>query len=192
LLVCGLLLIIGAGYAFAALELSFEYSFGAMSTGVGLPEEIAKAGTGLVLLYILFDTKHLSIIQFRRTVLVAFGIAGLGFGAGEALKYFGNYADQNASPFIYCVRAVWCVSLHGAWTLLVGTMLATSLPLNPSEVKINFADSIGVFLIVCVPIALIHGLYNTLCLRGDDTCWLVGGLSLLFAICSIEWFLSEK
>lgn len=191
LLVCILLLIIGSGYAFTMLDLSFEYSFGAMSTGIGLPEEIAKAGTGLLLLYILFDTKRLSIIQFRRAVLVAFGIAGLGFGAGEALKYFGSYADQNASPFIYGLRAVWCVSLHGAWTLLVGAMLATSLPLNPSELKTNFADSVGIIPFFCVPIALIHGLYNTLCQHGENGCWLVGGLSLLAAVFVVESYLKK-
>ncbi len=107
IVICILLLVIGAGYAFTVLKLGFWGSFAAMTAGVALPEELTKAAAGLLVLYMVFDTKPLSEIQFRRAILAAFGIAGLGFGAGEALKYFGVYAHEDAGLFWYGVRAVW-------------------------------------------------------------------------------------
>ena len=187
-----LLLLVGAGYAFTLLELGFWGGFAAMSLGVALPEELTKAGAGLLILYILFDTKSLDEIQFRRAVLAAFGIAGLGFGAGEALKYFGSYAEQDVGAFWYGVRAVWCVTLHGAWTLIVGAMLATSLPQNPVALENKKANTFFMLLMASVPTAIAHGLYNTCCTHGEMSPWIVGGLSIFVAIVAIEGFLDEQ
>jgi len=187
-----LLLVVGAGYAFTVLKLGFWGGFAAMSAGVALPEELTKAAAGLLVLYMIFDTKSLSEIQFRRAVLAAFGIAGLGFGAGEALKYFGAYAHEDAGPFLYVVRAVWCVTLHGAWTLIVGAMLATSLPQDPKTLENKKADTFFMLLLASVPTAIAHGLYNTCCEHGEVLLWVVGGLSIFVAMAAIEGFLEEK
>ena len=187
-----LLLVVGAGYAFTLLKLGFWGSFAAMSAGVALPEELTKAAAGLLVLYMVFDTKSLSEIQFRRTVLAAFGIAGLGFGAGEALKYFGAYAHEDAGVFWYVVRAVWCVTLHGAWTLIIGAMLATSLPQDPKALENKKADTFGMLLGASVPTAIAHGLYNTCCEHEEVLWMIVGGLSIFVAMFVIEGFMEEK
>lgn len=187
-----LLLVVGAGYAFTLLELGFWGSFAAMSAGVALPEELTKAAAGLLVLYMVFDTKSLSEVQFRRAVLAAFGIAGLGFGSGEALKYFGAYAHENADVYWYGVRAVWCVTLHGAWTLIVGAILATSLPQDPKSLENKKADTFFMLLLASVPTAIAHGLYNTCCEHVKVLAWIVGGLSIFVAKVAIEDFLEEK
>lgn len=187
-----LLLVVGAGYAFTVLNLGFWGSFAAMSAGVALPEELTKAAVGLLVLYMVFDTKTLSEVQFRRAVLAAFGIAGLGFGAGEALKYFGAYAHEDVSLFWYGVRAVWCVTLHGGWTLIVGAMLTTSLPQDPKALENKKANTFFMLLLASVPTAIAHGLYNACCEHGAVLPWIVGGLSIFVAMVTIEVFLEEK
>ncbi|HIC89893.1 MAG TPA: PrsW family intramembrane metalloprotease, partial [Anaerolineae bacterium] len=186
-LVVGIILLaIGAGYAFTALELGFAGDFAAMSAGVALPEELTKAAAGLAILYLLFQTKDMSPTQFRRSVLAAFGIAGLGFGAAEALKYFGAYATQDAGVFIYAVRAVWCVTLHGSWTLIVGAILCSSLPQDPQELEKKGTDVFYAVLLACIPMLLAHGLYNACCEHAGILLWIVGGLSMFAADCTIE------
>ena len=188
-----LLLVIGAGYAFTMLNLGFWGSFLAMSMGVGLPEELCKAAAGLLVLYMIFDTKSLSEFQFRRAVLAAFGIAGLGFGAGEALKYFGMLAHyEGANAFDYGLRAVYCVTLHGAWTLIVGGMLATSLPQDPKLLENKKIDTFYMLLLASIPTAIAHGLYNTLCFQENILALPWGGLSIFVAFRVVEAFLKEN
>ena len=188
-----LLLVIGAGYAFTVLNLGFWESFLAMSVGVGLTEELSKAAAGLLVLYMIFDTKSLSEFQFRRVVLAAFGIAGLGFGAGEALKYFGMLAHyEGANAFDYGLRAVYCVTLHGAWTLIVGGMLATSLPQDPKLLENKKIDTFYMLLLASIPTAIAHGLYNTLCFQENILALPWGGLSIFVAFRVVEAFLKEN
>jgi len=191
IVVAVILLVIGAGYAFTALELGFAGDFAAMSAGVALPEELTKAAAGLAILYLLFQTKEMSPTHFRRSVLAAFGIAGLGFGAGEALKYFGAYATQDAGIFIYVVRAVWCVTLHGSWTLIVGAILCSDLPQDPQELEKKGMDVFYAVLLACIPTILAHGLYNTCCEHAGILLWIVGGLSMFAAVCTIEAFCED-
>ena len=110
----------------------------------------------------------------------------------SALKYFGVYAHEDASAFWYGVRAVWCVTLHGAWTLIVGAMLATSLPQDPEALRNKKADTFFMLLVASIPTAIAHGLYNACCLQGEILLWVVGGLSLLVAHRAVEAFLEEK
>lgn len=187
-----LLLIVGAGYAFATLNLGFLGSFAAMSAGVGLPEELTKAFAGLLILYTLFDTKTLSVAQFQRSVLVAFAISGLGFGAGEALKYFGAYSKGDAGAFIFGVRAVWCVTLHGAWTLIVGAILTSFLPRDPKLLENHKADTFFALLMASIPTAIAHGLYNACCNHSEILPWIVGGLSLFVAFGVVQAFLEKE
>lgn len=181
-----LLLVIGAGYAFTALKLGFWGSFAAMSAGVALPEELTKAFAGVLVLYLVYDTKSLSQIQFQRAVLAAFSIAGLGFGAGEALKYFGSYAKDDADAFWYGVRAVWCVTLHGAWTLIVGAFVMNYLPRDPNSLVNKKADTFFMLLVASMPTAIAHGLYNTCCGQGHVLLWIVGGASIVVAAWIVE------
>lgn len=187
-----ILLVVGAGYAFTLLELGFWGSFATMSAGIALPEELTKAAAGLLILYMMFETKSLSEVQFRRAVLAAFGIAGLGFGAGEALKYFGSYAQDGSGISWYIVRAVWCVTLHGAWTLIVGALLSTSLPKDPNALENRMADTFFMLLLACIPTVIAHGLYNAYCQHDEVLPWVVGGVSMVVAIALIEGFLEEK
>ena len=188
-----LAMIIGAGYAFTLLKLGFFGTFATMSAGVGLPEELAKAVLGLVVLYNLFDTRSLSRIQFRCAVLAAFAIAGLGFGAGEALKYFGSYAKEDAGWFIYGVRAVWCVTLHGSWTLICGAILATRLPRAPETFWVNKAAIFEICFLASVPTTIAHGLYNACCSQDEGTYLIiVGAVSNLIPMVIIEGFLKGK
>lgn len=182
-----LLLVVGAGYAFTALNLSFLGHLAAFSAGVGLVEEVSKAAAGFVILYgILSGGSGLTPEQFQRRVLAAFGMAGLGFGAGEALFYFGTYADTSSGPGIYAVRAVWCVSLHGAWTLITGELLAKHLPREAAGLEASGGDLTGRVIVSCIPALLLHALYNTCCLHGSGFCWVAGGVSLLTAGAILE------
>ncbi len=175
------LLVVGAGYAFTLLNLSFWPAFAAMSAGVGLPEELAKAAAGMLILYVIFDTQHVPKVEFRRFILVAFGVAGLGFGAVESLKYFGAYAAENADLFWYVVRATWCVTLHGAWTLIVGGLLIRALPRNAGAIAHKRSAMCEQVVSAALPTAIVHGLYNAACFQGGLLPWVVGGLSLIVA-----------
>jgi RsiW-degrading membrane proteinase PrsW (M82 family) len=179
-----LLLVVGCGYACTLLQLGFVGSFAAMSAGVGLPEELAKAAAGLLILYHVFDTKVLSEAQFKRAVLAAFATAGLGFGAGEALRYFGAYANEGAGFEWYLVRAVWCVTLHGAWTLIVGAVATSFLPQNPAKLEGKFDELCYQFLILSIPVAIAHGLYNACCGYNVAFPWIAMGV-LSFVVASV-------
>jgi RsiW-degrading membrane proteinase PrsW (M82 family) len=185
-----LLLVMGFGYACTLLQLGFFGSFAAMSAGVGLPEELAKAAAGLLILYQVFDTKSLSGVYFKRAALAAFATAGLGFGAGEALKYFGAYANEGAGFEWYLIRAIWCVTLHGAWTLIVGATAIPFLPNDPAKLKVD--ETFYLLLSVSIPVAIAHGLYNACCGYDAFLPWgIVGGISLFVAYWTARVFLEE-
>jgi len=187
-----ILLVIGAGYAFTTLKLAFWNDFAAMSAGVGLPEELMKGLVGLLLLYQLFNTRNMPVAGFRRCVLVAFGIAGLGFGAGEAFKYFGAYRKEDTGLLIYAIRATWCVTLHGSWTLIVGTLLSRYLPQDPKLILNELENLFWKLLMTCILTALAHGLYNACCNSGVGWTWVVGGLSILAAFVAVHAYVEEK
>ena len=182
-----LLLVIGAGYAFTALDLPFLGHLAAFAAGVGLVEELSKAAAGLAILYmILCGGSGLSRQQFERRILAALGIAGLGFGAGEALFYFGACAAADSGMLIYAIRAVWCITLHGAWALITGHLLAQHLPLDSAELEADGGRISGRLLISCLPSLLLHAVYNSCCLHGSGFCWMTGAVSLLAAAVIID------
>lgn len=176
-----LLLVIGAGYVFTTLELPFWDELFATAAGVGLPEEFAKALTGLLILYWLFNTKSMPRTLFKRVVLTAFGLAGLGFGAGEALKYFGDYSEVSCDFSVYIIRATFCVGLHGAWTLIAGSLLADYLPQDVEALAADAPPILGVTICAVVPSALMHGMYNVACSRGTGLCFATGTGALVIA-----------
>jgi len=187
-----LICVIGAGYACSALDLGFWGHFVSMSCGIGLPEELTKAAAGLLVLYTFFDTRSVSPGSFRRFVLAAFGLAGLGFGAGEAIKYFGVYAHHDVGLFCYLIRGTWCVTLHGAWTLLVGAALAGALPQDPSALKDKGQEIFFALLFACIPLAIAHGLYDAFCFHDGVGALVVGCVSLVAAGLVIDGFTKEK
>lgn len=176
-----LLLAVGAGHAFLLFPLPFWWSFAAWSAGVGLPEEFCKACAGLLVLYLVFDTKAMSPIQFKRATLAAFAIAGLGFGAVEALKYFGMYTSGNCDLDGYAIRATWCVTLHGAWTLLVGALVMSELPQLPELLATKKAELFLLLVVASIPTVIAHGLYDALCGSGNALPYVVGGVSIYVA-----------
>lgn len=195
-------LIVGGGYAFTTINLGFWGSFGAMSVGIGIPEEYTKGLAGLLILYLIFENDSLSEGQFKKTLLAAFGIAGLGFGALEALKYFGLYAKNNLEFDWYLLRATWCVTLHGAWAVITGALIITLLPKDPKLIKEKKGEIFGCLLLASIPTAIAHGLYNTTCFEIKSPSGFFGGfglipllvgiLSISTAIIVIETSLDDK
>ena len=125
------LFVIGAGYAFTEIKLSLFSQFLAMSAGVGLPEEVAKSSVGLLIVLWVAKSKGVydqkvqqcacpSFASSRLVILGCFTASGLGFGMGEALKYFSYYASHDLGFYAFLLRALWCVPLHGAWCMLSG------------------------------------------------------------------------
>lgn len=180
-LITGVLLVVGAGYAYTLLELPFLESFMAMSAGVGFPEELTKIAAGLLVLYYIFDVKELTPKQFYPKVLVAFGLAGLGFGAVEALKYFGAYAEAGEGLVSHLLRAVFCVTLHGSWTLTSGAILSSFLTPQVEQLQRDKLDTAYRVCLAAIPSALCHGLYNTLAFRNSALCFVVGAVSIYIA-----------
>lgn len=187
-----LLAVVGGGYAFTLFDLTFWPSFAAMSAGVGFPEELAKAAAGMLVLYAVFTPQNLPKIDFRRTVLVAFGTAGIGFGVFEALKYFGAYRAVDAGIFWYIMRATWCVTLHGAWTLIAGALLVRALPRNAGAIAHKWNNMLLQLVGVAIATAIIHGLYNAACMQGGLLPWLTGGLSIIAAAIVVGDACTEK
>jgi hypothetical protein len=174
------LLSIGAGYAFTGMELPFLFHAIAYSTGVGLPEEFTKAVAGCVILYnVLPQNTDNPTTQPR--VLLAFGLAGLGFGAVEALKYFGIYAMTDQELAIYFVRALWCVPLHAAWTVIAGSFFIRHCPASGAEFLKNLWPNLGKLLLACIPAILLHGVYDAMCVHNIAFCWVVGAASIFWA-----------
>lgn len=189
-----LMLLIGGGYAFLDIDLGFWLNWGTMTLGIGFSEEIAKALIGIFISLYFFDLKKLHEFQFKKVILLCFGLAGLGFGAVEALKYFGSYSEEGAPVFAYFVRAVWCVPLHGSWTLLSGVIFLSRIE---DAKKSNMAFDITAcgkieILFLIIPSVLcssvIHGLYNTCCFDGNLFAMLVGGVSIAGAYFTILEF----
>lgn len=177
-----LLLVVGAGYAFSAIDLSFFPHFIAFTVGVGLMEECTKAIAGLAICYwILAQAPDGTPLDHRKRIMAAFGLAGLGFGAGEALHYFGVYNDVGSGIGIYAVRAIWCVALHACWATISGAIAASSLPAVWDK-NVDLRKLGGIILASCVPSMILHGFYDAACVHESSLCWVTGIVSIIAAI----------
>jgi RsiW-degrading membrane proteinase PrsW (M82 family) len=181
-----LLFVIGAGYVFTALELSFSSHFVALSAGVGLVEEFTKAIAGVVIFYWVIRRLPNGDAQgHKKRVMAAFGLAGLGFGAGEALHYFGVYNDIGSGISCYAIRAVWCVALHGCWAMISGAIVASWLPAVWDR-SIGVRKASGVILASCIPSVILHGFYDAACIHESSLCWVTGIVSIVAAYVIFE------
>lgn len=109
-----LTILIGGGYAFSFADVSFPVHLVSCTIGIGILEESAKCLAALV----VFAGFYLQ--RGVRLSLTPFVIAGLGFGGGEALHYFGTYNMIESGLSTYIIRAWWCVPLHAAWAVIAG------------------------------------------------------------------------
>jgi hypothetical protein len=170
------LFLIGGGYAIADITDSFLLRLLGFTGGVGLLEELSKAVAGLFL-YRRFFMKH------NHGLFVAFALAGLGFGIGEAFHYFGIYNEDNRGLLIYLLRAFWCMPLHSAWAIIIVSFGEQQLlkQIDDNTGSIENTDKFIMLLLVSTPSILLHGFYDTFASYGDKWMWLVGILSFFLA-----------
>ena len=134
---------------------------------------------------------------------VAFLVGGLSYGAGEAIFYFHVYAGASVPTWIYLMRAVWCVCLHGTWACLTGIVatiagllfekwwgLRDYLAASIEGGQLSLICEIPVYILFCRPAVILHGLYDAACIHDEATAYVVGGIS--FAVCllllaSLTW-----
>jgi len=206
------LLVIGGGYAFTAIDLSGFWHFLAYSAGVGLPEETAKALVGIMI--VLWIARSMGWLDRKiggrndcAFFVGCFAIAGLGFGAGEALKYFGFYSRHDSGLVWYVVRALWCIPLHGVWTMLTGLIVylifegqsyarvfevaGGSFRQSPKKITDRLSKLGVISLIAAIPTALLHGLYDAAAWHDSILTWLVG-LGCLFGGVKLVSFALQK
>lgn len=186
-----LLLVVGAGYAFTAIDLSFFPHFIAFTVGVGLMEECTKAIAGVIICYwVVRQAPDDTPKGHQRRVMAAFGLAGLGFGAGEALHYFGVYNDVGSGIGIYAMRSIWCVALHACWTMISGAIIASSLP-TVWDKTADLRKIGGIILAACIPSMILHGFYDAACVHESSLCWVTGVVSIFAALAVFQSTVGE-
>jgi RsiW-degrading membrane proteinase PrsW (M82 family) len=168
------LMLIGGGYAFTAIQLPLWGHMIAFTVGVGITEELCKLLAVSVLLLP-------SLMIFRsRASLLPYIMAGLAFGVGESFIYFQSYSDAGLDVTIYLIRAIWCVSLHVCWTVIVGRLIIDHLKETPYPEDFLTSKAFDVLLLI-LPAAALHGIYDAFCMHDN----LIGGL--IVGMISIGW-----
>ncbi len=168
------LMLIGGGYAFTAIQLPLWGHMIAFTVGVGITEELCKLLAVSVLLMP-------SLMIFRcRASLLPYVMAGLAFGVGESFIYFSSYSDAGLDVTIYLIRAIWCVTLHICWTVIVGKLIIDTLKETPTPEEFFSSKFFDVLLLI-LPAAALHGIYDAFCMHDN----LIGGL--IVGMISIGW-----
>jgi RsiW-degrading membrane proteinase PrsW (M82 family) len=168
------LMLIGGGYAFTAIQLPLWGHMIAFTVGVGITEELCKLLAVSVLLVP-------SLMIFRsRASLLPYVMAGLAFGVGESFIYFNSYSDAGLDVTIYLIRAIWCVTLHICWTVIVGRLIIDHLKETPTPEDFLTSKVFDVLLLI-LPAAALHGIYDAFCVHDN----LIGGL--IVGMISIGW-----
>lgn len=163
------LMLIGGGYAFTAIDLPLWGHMIAFTVGVGITEELCKLLAVSVLLLP-------SLMLFRcRASLLPYVMAGLAFGVGESFIYFKSYSDGGADVAIYLIRAIWCVTLHVCWTVIVGRLIIDKLKATPTPEEFITGKFFDVLLLI-LPAAALHGIYDAFCIHGNPLGALVTGM----------------
>jgi hypothetical protein len=200
-----LALILGMGYAESLAPRSFGEHIFSFVAGVGLLEELVKGLLGMLLACLVIlggseprpDARKPWLLAYAG---VAFLAAGMTYGAGEAIYYFQVYAGEGAPWWAYLVRAVWCVCLHGAWGAFTGVLAGLAgiayhgmekepAPPSPApwdrigEAQLDARLALGAGIMLCLPAAILHGLYDAACLHDNTIALMLGGVSL--AACPI-------
>jgi RsiW-degrading membrane proteinase PrsW (M82 family) len=166
-------LLVGGGYAFSFVEASLITHIFSCTIGIGFLEEAAKAFSAIIIFSMFYKGNG------YRHSLAPFVIAGLGFGAGEALHYFATYNLNEMGFGIYLVRAWWCVALHAAWTLIVGDFIIRAFNGIPSIDQLS-GDDYGKLIGCLLPSMVMHGFYNAFCFHNIPLSWVVGIGSLIW------------
>jgi RsiW-degrading membrane proteinase PrsW (M82 family) len=168
------LMLIGGGYAFTAVDLPVWGHMIAFTVGVGLTEELCKlVAAGVLMLPALRIFRH-------RSSLLPFVMAGLAFGVGESLFYFNSYSEGGADVAIYLIRAIWCVTLHVCWTTIVGHLIIDKFKETP-ELDDFLGEKTLPLLLLLLPAAVLHGIYDAFCVHD----MLLG--ALVVGMISIGW-----
>ena len=175
MIVLGITFLIGGGYAVVYMESSIFMNFAGSIIGVGFLEEAMKLLAATIIFFCFYRKLGL------RYSLAPFAIAGLGFGAGEALHYFGAYAMYGSDLRMYILRALWCVSLHAAWTLISGSLVVQMFGRIPNLTDLSGEDYCRVLLCLA-PSAILHGIYNGFCWAGSGFFVTVGIISLIWGL----------
>jgi hypothetical protein len=81
---------------------------------------------------------------------------------------------------IYLIRAIWCVTLHVSWTVIVGRLIIDSLKETPTPEEFLTSKVFDVLLLI-LPAAALHGIYDAFCVHDN----LIGGL--IVGMISIGW-----
>ena len=178
-----ILFLIGGGYAFSSLDVSLPTHILAFTLSVGPVEELAKALAGVtVYLFLLPRSAQLK----RGTIIMAFGIAGLGFGSGEAFHYYAQYRLAGCDLSAYLIRCFWCVPLHFSWTVIVGARAAKNLGALYVVDKARFVDYLWVVFVAAIPCIALHGFYDAFCTHDIFLNWIVGLTSLGWAYIELK------
>lgn len=170
-----LTILIGGGYAFSFVEASLLTHIASCTVGIGFLEEGCKCVAALAVFAMFYKTKGV------RYSLSPFVIAGLGFGGGEALHYFGTYNMIESGFMVYIVRAWWCVPLHAAWALITGERIVRKFNGVP-DISTLKGDDYWSLLGCLMPSILLHGVYDAFSFYGNPLSWLVGIGSLAWGI----------
>jgi hypothetical protein len=156
--VFALLMLIGGGYAFTAIDLPVWGHMIAFTVGVGLTEELCKFLAASVLML-----PALRIFNHRASLL-PYVMAGLAFGVGESIYYFSHYSEGGAEAANYLIRAIWCVSLHVSWSIIVGSLVIREFKDTP-DLGDFFGGKFLTLLILVLPAAVLHGIYDAFCVH---------------------------
>jgi len=168
-----LTLLIGGGYAFSYVEASLLTHMASCTIGIGFLEEGCKCVAALAVFAMFYKNKGV------KYSLAPFVIAGLGFGGGEALHYFGTYNMAESGFMIYIIRAWWCVPLHAAWALIAGDRIVRKFNGVPDITALK-GDDYWTLLGCLMPSIVLHGVYDAFCFHDIPLSWVVGIVSLVW------------
>jgi hypothetical protein len=158
-----LLRMLGWGYAeIDNPSLNFQQHLLAWIAGVGILEESIKFFLGLSLAAWYSDGDEEPTTLRRHSACLV--LAGLAFGAGEAVWEFRRYSLGHAPLEAFLLRGAVLVPLHGAWSLLAfHTSLLREEDLDkakPGEDASRFFQVVLKVVIAGLPVAVLHGLYD--------------------------------
>lgn len=171
----GILLAIGGGYALSAVQTALPVHILSFVAGIGVVEEFAKLVVAAFLFHRLADDA-----RTRGAAMALCALSGFAFAAGEALHYFGAYANAGAGFVPYMVRAWMVVPLHMAWAIIGGYRVMEQLGELPKPREMAFHRVI----LPLMPVILLHGLCDAFILHGQV------GIAVVVVIASLTWALS--
>jgi CheY-like chemotaxis protein len=178
-----MLFLIGGGYAYSDFDVSLPVHIFTFIVSVGVVEEMTKAFAGVALCLFMFS---LPLRLGRGAIISAFGIAGLGFGIGEAFHYYAIYQQAEAGLDTYLIRCLWCVPLHFCWTIITGSRVASRLSEVFASNNTKFRHLFWILFSAAIPSIVLHGLYDAFCTHENPYSWCVGLVSIGWAFIALR------